>query len=127
MRHREAAELEVGVERLHVAQDGATCGGIAVVTDRTGAGERRDHSRVAKIVADEAETAMGMEMAAVEGDDAGRLLAAMLQRVQAECGEGRGIGDIPDAEYAALLVELVVLRRSQRHADLLLDPHTFSA
>ena len=126
MRNREAAELEVGVERLHVAQDGATCGGIAVVADRTGAGQRRDHSRVAKVVADQAETAMGMEMAAIEGDDAGQFLAAMLERVQAECGAGRGIGDVPDAENAALLVELVVLRRSQGHADTLLDPHTFS-
>ena len=97
MRHREAAEFEVGVERLHIAEDGATCGGIAVVADRTGAGECRDHSGVAKVVADQAETAMGMEMAAVEGDDAGGFLATMLQRVQAECGAGRSIGDVPHA------------------------------
>ena len=36
-------------------------------------------------------------------------LAAMLQRVQAERGDGRGVGHVPDAEYAALLVQLVVL------------------
>ena len=70
---------------------------------------------------------MGMEVAAVEADDAGGFLAAMLQRVQAECGAGRSIGDVPDAENAAFLVQLVVLRRSQGHADTLLDPRTFSA
>ena len=33
MRDREAAELEIGVERLHVAQDGLAGGGIAVMAD----------------------------------------------------------------------------------------------
>ena len=36
-----------------------------------------------KIVADQARGAVVVELAAVEGDDAGRLLAAMLQRVEA--------------------------------------------
>ena len=36
------------------------------------------------------------------------LLAAVLQRVQAERGHGGGVGHLPDAEDAAFLVELVV-------------------
>ena len=49
-----------------------------------------------------------MEVLAVEGDDAGGFLAAVLQRVQAERGDGGGVGHVPDAEHAAFLVELVV-------------------
>ena len=52
--------------------------------------------------------ALGMEMVAVEADDAGRFLAAMLERVQPERGQGRGIGMVEDAEHAALLVQPVL-------------------
>src|SRR5436190_888651 len=53
---------------------------------------------------------MGVEDGAfVEGDDAGGLLAAMLQGVQAERRQGGGVGGVPDAEDAAFLVELVVI------------------
>jgi hypothetical protein len=38
------------------------------------------------MIADETYAALGMEMMAVEADDASRLLAAMLERMQAECG-----------------------------------------
>ena len=46
---------------------------------------------------------------AVEGDDAGRLLAAMLERMQAERRERRRVLVAEDAEDAAFLVELVVV------------------
>ena len=52
---------------------------------------------------------MGVELLAVEGDDAGRLLAAMLQRVQAERRQRRRIRMAEDAEDAAFLVQLVVV------------------
>ena len=42
---------------------------------------------------------------AVEAGDAGGFLPAMLQRVQAERGDGGGVGDVPDAEDAAFLVQ----------------------
>ena len=119
VRHREAAKLEIGVEWLHVAEDRAAGRGVAVMADRTDAGQRGDHPRIAEVVADQAKAAMRMKVAAIEGDDAGRLLAAMLQRVQAECRDGGGIRDVPDAEDTALLVELVVVgRRSHGHAVL---------
>ena len=66
VRDREAAELEIGIQRLHVAQDGVAGGGVAVVADRGAAGQRRDHPRIAEIVADQAEAAMRMEVLAVE-------------------------------------------------------------
>ena len=46
-------------------------------------------------------------MPAVEGDDAGGFLAAMLQGVQAERGVGGGVGSPVDAEQRTLLVKLV--------------------
>ena len=53
--------------------------------------------------------ALDAELLSVEGDDAGRLLAAVLQRVQAERGQ-RGRLRVPEnAEDAALLVQLVVV------------------
>ena len=62
---------------------------------------------VAEDVADQAGGAVIVEMPAVEGDDAGGLLAAMLQGVQAERGVGGGIGSAVDAEQRTLLVKLV--------------------
>ena len=50
---------------------------------------------------------MIVEMSAVEGDDAGGLLAAMLKRMQAKRGVGGGIGSAVDAEQRTFLVKLV--------------------
>ena len=50
---------------------------------------------------------MGVELLAVIGDDAGRLLAAMLQRMQAERGQRRRVGMAVDAEHAAFLVQMI--------------------
>ena len=68
---------------------------------------RRDHVGLVEVVADEAEAALGMEVVAVVGDDAGGLLAAMLQGVQAERGQRGGIV-AEDAEDPALLAEPVI-------------------
>ena len=106
---REAAGVEVGEQRLHVAQDGVAGGGVAVVAERDVALEAADHVGLVEVVADEAEAALGMEVAAVEGDDAGGLLAAMLQGVKAERGQGRGILVAENTEDAALLAQAIVL------------------
>ena len=118
MRHREAAELEIGIQRLDVAQDRVAGGGIAVVADRGAARQPVDHLLIAEIVADRAKAAMRVELVAVERDDAGRFLAAVLQRVQAERGHRGGVGMAEDAEYAALLVQPVVVveRSGGQHA-----------
>ena len=105
---REAAGVEVGEQRLHVAQDGVAGGGVAVVAERDVALEAADHVGLVEVVADEAEAALGVEVRAVVGDDAGGLLAAMLQGVQAERGQRRGVLVAEDAEHAALLAQAVV-------------------
>jgi hypothetical protein len=50
-----------------------------------------------------------MEPLAVEGDDAGRLLAAVLQGVQAERRDGGRVRMTEDTEYAALLAQPVAI------------------
>ena len=101
----EAASVEVGEQRLHVAQDGVAGGGIADVAERDVALEPADHLGLVEVVADQAQAALGMEMRAVVGDDAGGLLAAMLQGVQAERGQRRGVLVAEHAEDAALLAK----------------------
>ena len=62
-----------------------------------------------EVVADQAHAAFGMKLLAVEGDDAAGFLAAMLERMQAERGQGRRVGVAQDAEDTAFLVEAVVV------------------
>ena len=50
-----------------------------------------------------------MKARSVKGDDAGGLLAAMLKGVQAECGDGGGLGMAEDAEHAAFLAQRVAV------------------
>ena len=103
----EAAAFELGEQRLHVAQDRFAGGGIADVADRGGAGQAVDHLAAGEVVADQAHAALGVEALAVEGDDAGGLLAAVLERVQAERGDGGGVRMAEDAEHAALFAQPV--------------------
>ena len=63
-----------------------------------------------EMIADEALAALGMKALAVEGDDAGRLLAAVLQGVQAERDDRRRVGVAEDAEDAAFLVQAVLVQ-----------------
>ena len=109
MADREAAGIEFGEQRLDVAQHRLAGGRIAHMADRDGAGQPIDDLAAREGVADEAEPALGMEPVAVEGDDAGRLLAAMLQRVQAERRDGGRIGMSVDAEYAAFFAQPVAV------------------
>ena len=103
----QAAGLELGEQRLHVAQDGLAGGRVADMADGGPAGQAVDRRAAGKVVADQAQAALGVEPLAVEGDDAGGLLAAVLQGVQAERGDRRGVGMTEDAEYAAFLVQAV--------------------
>ena len=64
---------------------------------------------IGEVIADEAQPAFGLEALAVEGDDAGRLLAAVLQGVKPQRCQGCGIGVAIDAEYAALLAQPVAV------------------
>ena len=106
---REAAAVELGEQRLHVAQDGFAGGRIAHMADRRHAGQAVDHLAAGEVVADQAHAALGMEPLAVEGDDAGGFLAAVLERVQAERGDRGGVGMAEDAEDAAFFAQPVAV------------------
>jgi hypothetical protein len=67
-----------------------------------------DDAGFVKVVADKAEAPLGVELGAIVGDDAGRLLAAVLQRVEAEGGQGRRIGVPKNTEDPAFLAESIV-------------------
>ncbi len=60
------------------------------------------------MVSDEAHAAFRMEAQTVEGDDARGFLAAMLEGVQAERGQGRRIRVPENAEYAAFFMQRIV-------------------
>ena len=115
MGDREAAEGKLGIKRLHVAQDGLAGGRIAHVSNRRGAAQGADHRLGAELLADLPEAAVGMEVGAVEGDDSGRLLTPVLQRVQAQDGMRGGVLVTKNAEYAARLAQLVVIERVRVH------------
>ena len=79
----------------------AAGGGVAAVADREVAAQRRERALVEDL-GDQAHVLVDEDLLAVGGRDAGRLLPAVLQRVEAEVGE---LGDVlaggPDAEDAA--------------------------
>ena len=113
----EAACIEFGEQRLHVPQDGAPGGGVAGVADGDAAGKAFDHLAAGEGVADKAEPAFGVEAVTVEGHDAGSFLAAMLEGVKAERGDGGGIGMTEDAEHTAFLAEHVAVKIEIRIED----------
>ena len=104
----EAAGIDVGEQRLHVAQYRIAAGRVAIVADGDMALQALDHGGAGEVVADEAHAALGMELLAVEGDDAAGFLAAMLERVQAERGDGRRFWVAKNTEDPAFLAESVV-------------------
>ena len=59
------------------------------------------------MIADEAEPTFRVEALAVERDDAGGLLAPVLQRMQAKRGDRCRIGMAEDAEHAAFLAQAI--------------------
>src|SRR4029077_4016753 len=81
---RQPAELEIGKQRLDVAQRYLARCRIAHMADRHRTRQPGDDLLRAEIVADEAGAPMRAELLAVIGDDAGGFLAAVLQGVQPE-------------------------------------------
>ena len=59
---------------------------------------------------------LDMERPAVGDRDPGGLLTPMLERVETQVGEVRGLRVVEDAEEAALVVELVVVQPDGLHA-----------
>ncbi len=110
----EAALGELGEQRLDVAQRGLAGGRIAHVADGAAAGELTDDIVAIEVARDMAHRPVRMEMLAVETGHAGGFLAPVLQRVQPQGNEACRIAGTPDAENAALLAQLVVVKRIGR-------------
>src|SRR6202035_1603232 len=73
------------------------------------------HVARAELLADMARAAVGVELLAVIGDDAGRLLSPMLERMETERRECRRLGMPPDAEYPAFRMQAVSGERRMGH------------
>uniref|UniRef100_J3L6A5 Uncharacterized protein n=1 Tax=Oryza brachyantha TaxID=4533 RepID=J3L6A5_ORYBR len=110
VRHRELPEPVPGEERLHVAQRGGGAGrGKPHVADGCPARGVPETRGVAEHVPDEPQPPLQLDSAIIPGrGDAGALLPAVLQLLQAEVAERRGVRVPDDAEHAALLAGVVV-------------------
>ena len=86
----------------------AAGGGVTRVANGAVALQAVDDVLLGEGVADQADMAFDMKLGAVIGDDAGRFLAAMLQRMQAKRDDGRGVLPAENAEHTAFVVEIVV-------------------
>ena len=122
VRHREPAELEIGIQRLDIAQNGFAGRRIAVVPDGIAPRQPRHRARVAERVAHQSQRSVRPEAAVVVTDNAGRFLAAMLQAMQCQSGHHRRVGHVPYSEDAALLMERIVVGAisGECHASVLL-------
>src|SRR5260370_35872268 len=105
----EPAELEIGEQRLHVAQRHLAGRGIAHMAEGGMTEEPADDFLRAEILADMTHAAMGMELLAVIGQYPGGFVAAMLERVQAERNQRGGVGMAVNPEEAAFLGQMVVI------------------
>ncbi len=115
------AQVGGGEDRLHVGQRVAAGGGVAGVADgdvgralRAVALQPRERLLVEDL-AHQPQSLVQREARAVAGGDSGRLLAAVLQRVQANVGEaGHRVARGVDADHAALLARAVGIEDGQR-------------
>src|SRR6516162_6362382 len=107
MANGKSAGIELGKQRLDIAQNGLASGRIADMADRGIAWQAIDYLTPGERVADQTKPPLGVKPLAVELDDPGGLLAAVLQSVQAQNGDRRCVGMSEYAEYAAFLAEPV--------------------
>ncbi len=105
---RDAAELELREQRLHIAQQRLAGRRVAAVPDRRVASELRYDVAVGENFADQTEAAMGMELPPVKGDDSSGLLSTMLQCMQAQRRMCGGVGMAVYAEDRAFFMQMVV-------------------
>jgi hypothetical protein len=103
----ESAGIKLGEQRLHVTDDRLAGRRIAHMPNRRRAGQAVNHLAASKGITDETKPAFGMKSLAIEGNDAGCLLAAMLKRVQAERCDGSSVRMTENAEDATLLAQAV--------------------
>ena len=78
------------------------------------AGERPNHLVAVEIARDMAHGAVGVEVGPVPAGDTGSFLPAMLERVEPQRDHCRGSVSAMNTEDAALLAQLVVVKRVRR-------------
>ena len=78
------------------------------------AGQRRQAGLVREDLSQKAQAPPSDQVPLVVGNDAGALLAAVLQGVQTEVGQPGGVGVAPDPKDPALLVDALKLQRHGR-------------
>jgi hypothetical protein len=103
----EAAAGKFGEKRLDVAQAFATGGRIAGVADCAVAGQAVHDRALGEGVANQADMALDRELLAVERDDAGCFLAAVLQCMQPEGDDGCGVLLAENAKHPAFIVKAI--------------------
>ncbi len=106
----EAAICQIGEDGLYIAEHGAAGGGVAVMADGGVALKAFDDFFGREIIANLAHALVAVEMAAVMADDPGGFLPAMLQGMQAKGDEGGRLRMAIDAENAAFLMQLIVIK-----------------
>jgi hypothetical protein len=80
------------------------------VADSGAAGETFDYLAAGEGVTDKSEPAFRVKAMAIEGHDAGRFLAAMLECVKAKRSDRCGFWMAEDAEHATFLTEHVAVK-----------------
>jgi len=91
---------------LGIEESGISGGGITRVTDGENAAQRGEYL-LGEDIGDQSHGAVTAEALAIGTDDAGGLLAAMLQSVQAEVGELLCLRMGMDGDYAAFFTKFV--------------------
>ena len=106
VRDRQGALVALDVEGLRILTSSVARGRIAGVADRHVPGKLFE-LRFAENLVDQAGRLVREDVHAVAGTDAGALLAAVLQRIETQIGEVRGLGVAEDGKDAAFVVEAV--------------------
>ena len=107
VRQREVARIVAEQKRLHVLDAAASRCGIAHMTDGHVAPERAERFLLEDL-RNEPFALDAAENSVVHAHDAGSLLSAVLQGMQAVVGERGGVRHPVDAEHPALLVQFAV-------------------
>src|SRR5580704_6973274 len=111
--YRDLSFVAVHQERLRVEQHRVAGGGVAGVADSEIARETGD-AFGSEDIRDVTHGFEAADLAAVAGGDARALLAAVLQRIQAEIRQVRRFGMAVNSKHATLLVEFVIGKWLQR-------------
>jgi hypothetical protein len=84
------------------------------MTNRSRAAQVIDNGLRVEMIAYKSESALRMKLLAIEGDDAGGFLPAMLKSVKAECCQCGRIGMVEHAEDTAFFVQSIVIEAKRR-------------